>query len=1149
MADRSLVAKPIWMKQAEEAKLKSEAEKAAAAKAAFEATFKDVEKKAEKEAASSDSEAEEAEELANKPIGPLDPSKCTAAGAGIAGGAAGAPSSFVVVTKDFDGRKIPSGGAQLKVKISPGVGVGGSEQEGMVKDQGDGSYTVTYVVPKRGNYMVHVECNGKPIMGSPFPVFFSAGTTGSLLGMPPTAPYPNLVNQTMPNMPNYSGSVSGTFGLAGMIPGVTAGPSGGALLPGLASLGEVCREYLAGRCVKTDCKLNHPPQNLLSALVNPATNMGTLSPSAAAMAAAQAIVAAQVLQAQAQAQAQSARDSSGSPDKADVLKRTLQVSNLSPLLTVEQLKQLFSFCGTVVECSITDSKHFAYIEYSKSEEAMAALALNNWDVGGRPLNVEMAKTLPPKPSILNSNLNQSSLNVMMQQAVALQQMQFQQSLLVQQAAINSQQAANRAAMKSATEIAAARAAEISKKLKADGVGNEEDEIKRKSRSPPSSHPRSKSRSKSPIKYQRSRRSRSPSPLTRHSRDRRSRSPLRSRHRTDYNSGWRSHRGSRDTRSGRWERERSHDRYSSLSRRNRSRSVTPRTRKPSRADSVSPKRRQESLSPRTRKPSRARSRSPRQHRGSKSSPRHNNESTSNQRRRSRSKSADGRSHADGKKDRSRSEKSKLDGKKPEKTEDTLKESGLSGKKDSREMRVDSALDSSAPTHDNLSSEDGALIDGRDRSRRKKSRLDERDSGKPAVASKDQDFDENISVDSIDDKSSAFVDVKAHSISKESSRHEKSASEQRKHDKISTSRKERDSSDKERTHVHGHDFSRHGKSNSESRKREKDDPVKWGKDCFRDDSTCSREDRSAIESLKSKHHRHSSKHSEDRSSRSTKDRHKSDTSKLREAKLERSASATKGITSVNFDSSDLGEEYAVSSPELKTRKSLPAVNDGTCRDPEDLNKHEELIMENRKLESNDAIPYEEGCIDGSVGERGEDVNDASSSKFKPHIGNPRGDRTYFGTGDLDSQKQFKLEHGKLNEDNSLNDRDFIDYESTDLVGDEQAQPIDCISKEEEYADNISKDSREDAMVPPSKLETWKRNSLAPDEYSNDAAKDGKSVECGVFDINEDKEGITELSPDVKCNTELVYFPPITKGQEYHLEGLAKDCGQHGGVEGDD
>lgn len=175
---------------------------------------------------------------------------------------------------------------------------------------------------------------------------------------------------------------------------------------------------------------------------------------------------------------------SGSPDKAgkaDALKKTLQVSNLSPILTVEQLKQLFSFCGTVVECTITDSKHFAYIEYSKPEEATAALAMNNMDVGGRPLNVEMAKSVPQKPALLNSPLASSSLPMMMQQAVAMQQMQFQQALLMQQT-MNAQQAANRAAtMKSATELAASRAAEISRKLKADGHFIEEKETDRKSR--------------------------------------------------------------------------------------------------------------------------------------------------------------------------------------------------------------------------------------------------------------------------------------------------------------------------------------------------------------------------------------------------------------------------------------------------------------------------------------------------------------------------------------------------------------------------------------------------------------------------------------------------------------------------------------------
>lgn len=135
--------------------------------------------------------------------------------------------------------------------------------------------------------------------------------------MAPSPSFPNLVNQTMPNMPNYSGSVSGAFpGLLGMIPGVISGASGGVVLPGMgSSLGEVCREYLNGRCANTSCKWAHPPHNLLSAIAT-TSSMGSFSqmpmaPSAAAMAAAQAIVAAQALQAHAAAQAQSAKDSCG----------------------------------------------------------------------------------------------------------------------------------------------------------------------------------------------------------------------------------------------------------------------------------------------------------------------------------------------------------------------------------------------------------------------------------------------------------------------------------------------------------------------------------------------------------------------------------------------------------------------------------------------------------------------------------------------------------------------------------------------------------------------------------------------------------------------------------------------------------------------
>ncbi|GKV28663.1 hypothetical protein SLEP1_g37685 [Rubroshorea leprosula] len=665
MADRnSAPTKTVWMKQAEEAKIKSEAEKAAAAKAAFEATFKDIEKNRNKDVAvaSSDSESDNDSDLENKPIGPVDPSKCTAAGPGIAGGTACNPSTFVVLTKDADERKVLNGGAQIKVKVSPGMGVGGSEQEGVVKDMGDGTYTVTYVVPKRGNYMLNIECNGKPIMGSPFPVFFSAGSsTGGLLGVAPTSTFPNVVNQTMPNMPNYTGSFSGaTPGLLGMIPGAISGASGGVILPGIgASLGEVCREYLNGRCAKTDCKLNHPPHNLLMTALAATTSMGTLSqvpmaPSAAAMAAAQAIVAAQALQAHAaqmQAQAQSNKESCAA--KVDALKRTLQVSNLSPLLTAEQLKQLFSFCGSVVECTVTDSKHFAYIEYSKPEEATAALALNNMDIGGRPLNVEMAKALPQKSSM--SSLASSSLPIMMQQAVVMQQMQFQQSLLMQQT-MAAQQAANRAAsMKSATELAAARAAEISKKLKADGLVPEGDETKRTSRSPsnscarsrsksrsPVNYPRrSRSKSKSPISYRQRRRSRSFSPLPPCRRDYRFKSPRRSHYRSSFDSERRSYREVRNSADRSWRRDsdRSHDNHSSISRRNRSRSTSPQTRKSHKVDSGSPRHHRESSPRKKRKLKNAGSRSPRCGRGSRSSSRNDNEEKLKCRKRSRSKSFD------------------------------------------------------------------------------------------------------------------------------------------------------------------------------------------------------------------------------------------------------------------------------------------------------------------------------------------------------------------------------------------------------------------------------------------------------------------------------------------------------------------------------
>lgn len=486
----SNAARPVWVKQAEEAKLKEEQEKSAAAWEAFNSTFKDVnvgatETLAEQggDGGDSDSEEDEAQILANKPIGPVDPGKCTAAGTGVAGGAAGAAASFVIVTKDGYGRRVPDGGAQIKVKVTPAAGVSGGEveQEAVVKDHGDGTYTVTYAVAKRGNYVVSVECNGMPILNSPFPVFFSGGTAAVPLSTPTSLLTPSpFVNGVAPS-PYLSG-----------IPGMYQ--TGVASMPGLSQM--------------------------------------PLAPSAAAMAAAQAIMAARAYEA-AQAREAAAHGSAPKDSKEDeekqkeLLARTLQVSNLSTMLSGDQLQKLFSFCGTVSECKIDDSKQLAYIEYTKPEEAKAALALNNMAVGGRPINVEMAKSLPLKKPSSASNTN--GLPVMMQQAVAIQQFQFQQALLVQQAVASQHAALQAATAKNAQETAAARAAEISKSLNLTTIDQDQKDADAPAKRSPSRTRKSKSRS--PIRYRQRHRSRSlsRSPI-RYRRSRRSRSRSRDRNR-------------------------------------------------------------------------------------------------------------------------------------------------------------------------------------------------------------------------------------------------------------------------------------------------------------------------------------------------------------------------------------------------------------------------------------------------------------------------------------------------------------------------------------------------------------------------------------------------------------------------------------------
>lgn len=89
------------------------------------------------------------------PPGPLEPEKCTLSGPGFVGGSAGSPVSFVITAKDARSKRVRDGGDYVTVQVRPMRGVVSDQVQPNIKDQGDGSYTVTYSVSARGNYEVH----------------------------------------------------------------------------------------------------------------------------------------------------------------------------------------------------------------------------------------------------------------------------------------------------------------------------------------------------------------------------------------------------------------------------------------------------------------------------------------------------------------------------------------------------------------------------------------------------------------------------------------------------------------------------------------------------------------------------------------------------------------------------------------------------------------------------------------------------------------------------------------------------------------------------------------------------------------------------------------------------------------------------------
>ena len=79
----------------------------------------------------------------------------------------------------------------------------------------------------------------------------------------------------------------------------------------------------------------------------------------------------------------------------------LFVGNLTYSVTTEDLEQLFSSYGEVVEAKVIEGKGFAFVEMSDESEAENAKdKLNGTDFKGRTLNVDEAK--PPRKREYNS---------------------------------------------------------------------------------------------------------------------------------------------------------------------------------------------------------------------------------------------------------------------------------------------------------------------------------------------------------------------------------------------------------------------------------------------------------------------------------------------------------------------------------------------------------------------------------------------------------------------------------------------------------------------------------------------------------------------------------------------------------------------------
>lgn len=102
----------------------------------------------------------------------VDPSKSTLSGSGIEKASTVEPTSFTITAKDKSGNLVPRGGEKFDVKISTSNGYPVDSQ---IKDNKDGTYTVTYQPLAPGKTTIAVNLNGAPVGNSPVSLDVEAG--------------------------------------------------------------------------------------------------------------------------------------------------------------------------------------------------------------------------------------------------------------------------------------------------------------------------------------------------------------------------------------------------------------------------------------------------------------------------------------------------------------------------------------------------------------------------------------------------------------------------------------------------------------------------------------------------------------------------------------------------------------------------------------------------------------------------------------------------------------------------------------------------------------------------------------------------------------------------------------------------------------